>query len=393
MDNILLILLSGLLLLSCSGPGSNELETVLMNDPDLKKIVQDPSYEIQIIYTRIHKAEDSVSFKTYTYGLDSAHYFYPASTVKLPVALLALEKLNELNIEGLDRNSAMLTDSAYSGQKSVHIDSSQLDLKPTIEQYIKKILVASDNEGFNRLYEFLGQDYIHNKLAQKTYTDTRIRHRLEIALTPDENKHVNPIRFYKDTTLVYEEPLRKSDGNYYDSPKTLRGSGYIKNGDRKQGPFDFTDKNFFPLDEQHRLIQSLLFPDEFRESSFNLTEDQREFFLSYMNVLPRESGIDIYSNEDEYYDSYVKFLMYGDTKERMPQHVRIYNKIGLAYGFAIDNAYIRDTKNNIEFFLSAVIHANKNKVYNDGEYEYENIAFPFLARLGRKIYEYENQNK
>ena len=35
------------------------------------------------------------SFQSFTYRVDDDEYFYPASTVKLPTALLALEKINE----------------------------------------------------------------------------------------------------------------------------------------------------------------------------------------------------------------------------------------------------------------------------------------------------------
>ena len=52
------------------------------------------------------------------------HYFYPASTVKLPVAILALQKLNELKITGLDKRSMMITEADHSGQTEVYNDPS-----------------------------------------------------------------------------------------------------------------------------------------------------------------------------------------------------------------------------------------------------------------------------
>ena len=39
--------------------------------------------------------------------------------------------------------------------------------------------------------------------------------------------------------------------------------------------------------------------------------------------------------------------------------------------------------------LSAVIYANEDGVINDGKYEYNTIALPFLAELGRQIYDFE----
>ena len=87
--------------------------------------------------------------------------------------------------------------------------------------------------------------------------------------------------------------------------------------------------------------------------------------------------------------SYCKFFIYGNSKERMPDHVKIFNKVGLAYGFLLDNAYIVDLENKIEFFLSAVVYSNSNGVLNDDSYDYDTLTIPFLADIGRAIYEYE----
>ena len=81
--------------------------------------------------------------------------------------------------------------------------------------------------------------------------------------------------------------------------------------------------------------------------------------------------------------------MYGDTKNKIPDNIKIFNKVGLAYGFVIDNAYIIDIDKNVEFLLTAVIYSNSNETMNDDNYDYEKISIPFLASLGRKIYDLE----
>src|SRR5579872_7312573 len=56
------------------------------------------SFRVQIIYTRIDRdRQNHPSFRNYFFNTDTALYFNPASTVKLPLALLSLEKLNRLN--------------------------------------------------------------------------------------------------------------------------------------------------------------------------------------------------------------------------------------------------------------------------------------------------------
>src|SRR5450432_2358602 len=52
---------------------------------------------VQIIYTEINRDQhNKPTFKDYYFNVDTSKYFYPASTVKLPTALLALQKLHEL---------------------------------------------------------------------------------------------------------------------------------------------------------------------------------------------------------------------------------------------------------------------------------------------------------
>ena len=105
-----------------------------------------------------------------------------------------------------------------------------------------------------------------------------------------------------------------------------------------------------------------------------------------MSMLPRECKY-------PRYDSYVKFFLYGDSKASIPHGVRIFNKVGLAYGYMTDNAYVVDFANGVEFLLTATVLVNANGIFGDGEYEYDELGFSFLAELGRVIYDYELARK
>ena len=65
-------------------------------------------YNLQFIYTRIDRdAENKPHFSHHPFNVDPLRYFYPASLVKLPLAALALEKINTLSLAGLTAQTPM----------------------------------------------------------------------------------------------------------------------------------------------------------------------------------------------------------------------------------------------------------------------------------------------
>lgn len=347
---------------------------------------------IQIIYTQIDrgkKEQDKIKFTDHTLNLNADNYFYPASTVKLPIAILALQKINELKVPGLDRNTTMITSEDGKGQTEVINDPSAADGRPTIAHYIKKILLVSDNDAFNRLYEFLGQEYINNNLHRMGYNDVQIVHRLSISLTEEQNRHTNPVTFIDATgKVLYRKPAEKSKLVYIPR-NTKLGKGYMQGGKLVNEPFDFSKKNLLPLNDLHYIVRSIIFPGEVpEEKKFNLTKEDYDFLRRFMSMMPQESKTPVYPSP-EYWNTYVKFLLYGSEAGKAEPHIRIFNKVGDAYGFLIDAAYIADYKNNIEFMLSAIIYCNSDGIFNDDNYDYDKVGYPFMKNLGRVILEYE----
>ncbi len=349
--------------------------------------------EIQVLYTQIDRdGYNMPHFKSYSYRVNPNHYFYPASTVKLPTAIFALEKLNELHVKGLTMTSAMLTDSNYAGQTKVTTDSTTKNLKPDIEQYIKKILLVSDNDAYNRLYEFVGREEINKKLKKYGLNHTRIIGRLAIGDSGDNARATNPVNFYKGDKLVYAKPAQFDANNYpMHLDNMIRGKGYIdKNGKLIMQPFDFSEKNVYPIADQQMIMRRLIFPETFqKEQQFNLTEDQYKFIYRYISMYPTESAYPSYKRP-EYFPAYCKFIFYGgDSTAAINPNIRIFNKPGDSYGYNIDNTYVVDFKNKVEFMLTAVVQSNENDIYNDNKYEYTTVCLPFLKNLGQVIYQYE----
>lgn len=370
------------------------LRQILKSQPDWDTLLANKDrYQIQIIYTQINRnAKNVPSFESYTFGLDTNLYFYPASTVKMPAAFLALEKINKLKVENLTKFSTMRTGVGKAPQTAAETDSSAANGLPSLAQYIKKIFLVSDNDAFNRLYEFLGQEYINKQLWEKGYHRSRIVHRLAVpGYDVESNKYTNPVAFYDDQgNEVYRQGQVHSQAYpKLNLRKQVRGIGYMDDSTFVAKPFDFLNKNYIGLEELHDILKAVMFPQSVRpEQRFDLTEEDYQFLYRYMSMLPKESDHPRYS-KDEYWDSYVKFLMFGDKKDSIPSNIAIFNKVGDAYGFLTDVAYIVDFNTGVEFILAATIHVNNDEIYNDNKYEYEKIGFPFLGRLGRLVYNYE----
>lgn len=408
---VLIWLLFFPLIAAAGQPGKQNLDTrtndpamsdtfisrLLANQPEFFNAVLNDrqGLQVQIIYTAIDRdKKNKVKFTDHFFRTDSNRYFYPASTVKLPIAILALQKLNELKIPGLDMNSTMLTHAAGDELSAVMNDPSSPDGRPTIAHYIKKILLVSDNDAFNRLYEFLGQEYINNSLHRMGYTSAQIIHRLEISLAEEQNRFASAVSFY-DTAgskLVYSKPAEISRFAYA-TRNTKMGKGFYRSGKLVNEPFDFSKKNRLSLQDLHHIVRSVMFPDAVPEKQrFNLTKEDYAFLRRYMSMLPHESASPVYPPPD-YWDTYVKFLLYGAEPGKTEPHIRIFNKVGDAYGFLIDAAYVADFKNNIEFLLSAVILCNSDGIFNDNKYDYDKTGFPFMKNLGRAVYQHELKRK
>ncbi|MFN4146465.1 MAG: serine hydrolase [Runella sp.] len=371
----------------------NLLDSLLHSKPEhFAAILKEGNpYEVQILYTQINRdRKNRPHFTTYTFGHDPSRYFYPASTVKFPSVLLAFEKLNDLSIKGLDKYAVMLTDSAFERQTAVKSDPTSPTGLPSIAHYAKKILLVSDNDAYNRLYEWIGQGAFNRQLHQKGYTQTRILHRLSYPMTPEQNRHTNPIRFYRDNQLIYSQPPAYNPVSLVPTAAIKKGKGYLNAEDKLiEEPFDFTAKNFFPLLEQQAMLKAVLFPEAVpKKQRFRLTASDYRFLYQYMSQLPSESTYPHYDPK-EYYDSYCKFTMFGTDKSHIPKHIRIFNKVGDAYGFLLDNAYVVDFEEGVEFMLTAVIYCNSDGIFNDDKYDYDTVGFPFFAHLGQTIYQYE----
>ena len=365
MARIYWLMLVCCLLSGCSQ--RNPLQQALASDhPYIRRVMENAvQHDVRVIFTEISRGSDgSIRFTDYSHGVDDSDYFYPASTVKLPVALLALEKLEAL--EEVDRYSRYTVGDSRLGS--------------SLTNDLRQILVVSDDAAYNRLFEFLGKDDINRRLEEKGIK-ARISHRLSI---PESDLlPTRIVRFSRDVSAPLQiGPIENSPIEVLPLQDLFKGNAHMGNGQLIREPFDFSTKNYLPLSSLHSIMKRLVFPQAFTESErFNLTEEHRNLVLEAMRTVPRDAGYD----EASYPDARLKYLMVGDSSDRLPGDIAITNKVGLAYGTLTDTAYIVDHEKQREFLISATVHVNANGVFNDNVYEYDEIGKPFLAELGRQL--------
>jgi hypothetical protein len=382
------LLLAGLPALGMTACGNapawdGSLQALLESQPArFAEVLEDPArYRVQILYTQIDRdADNRPSFRSYSYRLDPDEYFYPASTVKLPTAAVALEKLRALDVAGLDRDTEMLVGDEEEGK--------------SVGRYVREVLLVSDNEAFNRLYDFVGQESLNRRLREQGFDGTRIMHRLSIALSVEDNRHTGPVRFVDGDAVLHTQAAAYSATDYTAPEPILIGKAEIVDGERLERPKDFAVKNAYPLRAQHDVIMALMFPEAVAAPMrFNLDDEDYRFLYRNMSEYPGESGIAAYADRETYPEGYVKFLIYGGEAPDIPDNIRIFNKVGDAYGFLTDAAYIVDFDNGVEFILAATIFTNANETFNDDNYEYDEVALPFMRKLGEAVYEIELQRE
>ncbi len=343
-------------------------------------------HRIQIEYTQIDydTLTNKPIFSDYQYNSNNELYFFPASLSKLLLAVFTLEQLNKHNLP-INTKFCYTKDSLL-----LFKDSLSFANIPSVERIIEKALILSDNPSANILYDIAGFDYIQLRMKELGLNDSRIINRFA---KPDTNKsRINNsyTLIHNNTKLTINEHLSKY--KIVKLPFDAKvGKAYLETGKLINKPMDFAFDNYLSLADIHDFLRRIMLYSS-QNNSLLINDEQLTFLQKTLCSYPKECKAGNFKKENGYNDACRKYIMYGTTLEP-DSNLRIYNKVGLAYGFASDVAYIYDFKNNIDFMLSATIYVNDNQILNDGKYEYEKIAFPFFKNLGSIIYQYELKRK
>jgi Beta-lactamase enzyme family len=362
---------------------------ILRSHPGLAAVVEEaPRYRLQAVLGLVEEGKGGRPVLVQHGFRLGAEYFYPASAVKLFAAVAALERLAELRREtglAVGPDTPLVFHPLSGGEEIEESDPSNLEGgRITVRHEIRKLLLVSDNQAFNRLYELVGQDRLAASLARAGLGEARIVHRLDEARTAEENRRAPAIELL-GPGFRYTLPERPAPPlpPAPPMPGLAVGQAHLTAaGTRVEEPFDFALKNRFALADLQRGLCMVVRPDvDCGGPGFALDADDRALLLEAMSRFPRQSTNPLY-DPAEYPDEYVKYLLPGLARVVAGERLESCNEVGQAYGFSVDNAWVVDRATGRSFFLAATLYTNADGVVNDDRYEYGTVARPFLADLG-----------
>ena len=366
-------------LLSCN---SNPIELVLKSDPYLKEIIKDKEdYEIQVMLTKINHDNTKIDFQNYQYQHDENQYFYPASTIKLPIVVLTLKKINELRSKGSD---ITLKSKIILNNVDNYSNFKLQDSITSFQNLIADIFLVSDNSASNILIDFIGYNYFNDEMQNAGFDRTYLNHKFNPDPYVNSTWQISDLDNNMISSINDNQKIIKAD----DKTNGLdKGESRYFNGEILDESLNFSEKNRFSITDMHNLIKYIFYPEIFdMANTFNLNVEDYDFIRYWMSRFTYEDIGEKFIGDEKFFETYNKFFIHGDEQSVSNEQIRVYNKIGQAYGTSIDNGLIKNYQNNVEFILTSTIYTNKNKVINDNLYEYDDIAEPFLAKLSRAIY-------
>ena len=348
----------------------------------LKEIIKEKEdYEIQVLLTKIDQYNSKVDFQEYKYQLDDNKYFYPASTIKLPIVVLTLKKINELRSKGSEITLKSKITLNYKD------DYSELVIRDSITSFqnlIADVFLVSDNSASNILIDFIGYNYFNHEMENAGFDKTYLNHKFNPDPYVNSTWQISDLDNNIISSINDNQKIIKADEKTNGLEKGERR--YFK-GEILDESLNFSEKNRSSITDMHNLIKYIFYPEIFDSTNtFNLNVEDYDFLRYWMSRFTHEDIGEKFIGDENFFETYNKFFIHGDEQNVSNEQIRVYNKLGQAYGTSIDNGLIKNYQDNVEFILTATIYTNKNKVINDNLYEYDDLAVPFLAKLSRAIY-------
>lgn len=354
------------------GSGGKTLKTVLANRE---------KYRFQVLYGAVVDKGGAPTLERHGYYAD-AEYFFPASSMKVPLALASYERLPALRAAkhpALDRDATL----------EIHpVAGAEPPYATSLARETWRALIVSDNASANRLLAFVGHREAHESLWGLGLSTARVHTGFATG------REIDPATLSPRIDIVPKDgpkdslPPRKS---VLTLPATRAarldvGNAVVVDGRKVPGPMSFAEKNAMSLrdlqDALVRIVRPDLLPSKSPKSQSG--RDDLDYLRKTLSTPPSKSGLPGY-DRNVVADYQLNPFLRGLERVRSRDRLEIYVKVGQAYGFLTTNAYVVEKATGKSFFLTATIYANPNEVLNDDLYAYDQTAFPALADVAEAI--------
>jgi hypothetical protein len=367
-----------------STTGSDQLVERLLSGGGaaLKSVLAEPqTYRFEVLYAIVHEGPKP-TLERHAYRAD-AEYFFPASSMKMPITLAAYDRLAVIHKTkpALTRDATLRIHPVAGGGEP---------FVTSLARETTRALIVSDNFSANRLLAFVGHREVHEMLWSLGLASARVHHGFATGADIDPAEVSPKIEVVTDGNVVDELAARKSDlalpTTNAPAPSLGIGEAAIVDGRRVPGPMSFAEKNAMRLsDLQDTLVRimrpELLPPNAAADAA---SKDDLAYVKKTLGTLPSESGLAGFDRNVVADYQLIPFLR-GIERVRPRGHFEIHSKVGQAFGFLIGNAYIVDKDTGKSFFLVAAVFANPDGVMNDDIYAYDTVSFPALADVAEVI--------
>lgn len=354
--------------------------------PALAALVDDPQHAVQLRWVRIAHDVDGVRrYVINDYGLQPRRWFPAASVSKLPMALLMAEAIQAA---GGDADSVLQLDAPpISGEWGDE------PLADTFARGIDRTFAVSDNRPFNRWYELMGGDRIHQRLAGLGYPQVRLVSRLGSSDVEANRQSGGGVVAGADGRVLQRFASARAQQRSFPYGRVLAGEGWQNDdGSVTPGPHDFSHANFLPLADSLRMLQAFVSPESVPPAQrWRIGDALRARLLHALALRPRESTSPVYP-ENDYPDGYARWFFVGDGSARYPDGLSVFGKSGMAYGSLSEIAYVVDRDSGVECMLAASILVNADGIFNDDRYEYDTIGIPYMAAWSRAVLAFEREH-
>jgi hypothetical protein len=347
----------------------------------LKKVLASPEvYRFQVLYGVVGPGS-TPTFERHGYRVD-AEYFFPASSMKVPITLATYDRLATLRAQGKG---------SFKRDATVRIHPVSGDAEPyvtTVARETWRALIVSDNFSANRLLGVVGHREAHETLWSFGLKSARIHTGFATGAEIDPAQMSPRVEFALEAGGAEELAARRSDLVLppTDAKSLDIGKASIVDGVRVERPLSFADKNAIRLRELQDALVRILRPELLvgAPAGAAAANDDLAYVRQALGTLPSESGLAGFERNVVADYQLIPFLR-GIERVKKRGHFEIYSKVGQAFGFLIGNAYVVDKDTGRAFFLTAAIYADPDETINDDNYAYDTISFPALADVAEAV--------